>query len=331
MPDVWTHLICGQEVLASAEDRFKKMAHSKKRLFAFGCQGPDFLFYYNFHPWAGDRRAVILGNRIHHDKCGVYFRESLKYAKKNPDSVTVVYLMALMCHWCLDRVTHPFINYISGIYRGERFGERRLINNHKRVEAAIDALLAKRMLNVDVRRVPLHPQIHMGDMLPREIVYYYHYILPLVHGEMYEMLKGTDFLNKSYRDMISALKVLHDPRGVKRAIASIYDFVSLETKNLRYYFYSTPGKGDAFLNEEKRPWCHPMDSSERYTDSFIDLFHRGVSDSIEMIKLSMRYIYGECDEEEMNEKIMDISHSTGKPDYDFRPMRHFGPVLEGED
>ncbi|MFZ5650337.1 MAG: zinc dependent phospholipase C family protein [Bacillota bacterium] len=330
MPDVWTHLICGREVLASSEDRFRKMALDRKNLFAFGCQGPDFLFYRNYHPWAWDKRAAMLGNRIHHEKCGFFFRESLKYARKSPDDVTAVYLMGLMCHWCLDRATHPFINYISGMYQGEMPGERRLINNHKRVEAAIDVLLAKRMLNVDVRRVPLHPEIYLGERLPREVVSYYHYILPLVHGEMYGMLQGEDFLDNSYRDMISALRVLHDPRGVKRAVAVLYDAISLETKNMRYYFYGSPEKdGEAYLNEEKRIWCHPMDSSECYNDSFIDLFYRGVRESAGMIRLSMRYIYGECGEEEMDGRIIDISHSTGKPDSDLRHMRHFNPVLEG--
>lgn len=328
MPDVWTHLICGQEVLASSEDRFRKMACSKNKIFAFGCQGPDFLFYCNFHPWSGDRRAVSLGNGIHHEKCGMFFRESLKYARKNPDEVAVAYLMGLMCHWCLDRAAHPFINYISGIYQGEIHEERRLINNHKRVEAAIDSLMARRMLGVDVRRTPVHPEICIGDRLPPAVISYYRHILPLVHGEIYRRLEGVDFLNKSYRHMISALKVLHDPTGVKRAIASVYDAISLETKNMRYYFYSNPESGgDVYLNEEKRTWCHPMDYSEQHNDSFIDLFYSGVRDSVEMIKLSMRYIYGECGEDELAGKIFDISHSTGKPDSDLRPMRHFDPVL----
>lgn len=329
MPDVWTHLIFGQEVMASAEDRFRNLARLNDKVFAFGCQGPDFLFYCNFHPWARDRRAFMLGNRIHHEKCGVFFRESLKYVRENPDDGLVVYLMALMCHWSLDRAAHPFINYISGIHQGEPHGEKRLINNHKRVEAAIDALIAKRMLNIDVRRVPLHPQIYVGESLPAVIKSYYRYVLPQVHGDMYSKLEDTDFLDKSYRDMISALKVLHDPYGVKRAIASLYDAVSLEVKNMRYYFYCAPGRGgDVLLNPEKKQWCHPMDPSEIYNQSFMELFYSGVRDSLEMIKLSLGYIYGESGEEEMAGKITDISHSTGKPDSDLRPMRHFAPVLE---
>lgn len=55
MPNVWTHLLFGQEALAAAglgrsieEDRCR-------RLFNLGCQGPDFLFYHQF--FRGSPRA----------------------------------------------------------------------------------------------------------------------------------------------------------------------------------------------------------------------------------------------------------------------------------
>lgn len=330
MPDVWTHLICGREVLSSVEERFRKLAHSEIKLFYFGCQGPDFFFYYNFLPWVGDKRGIVLGNRIHHEKCGLFFRESLKYLKRNPNVKTTVYLMALMCHWCLDRTTHPYINYISGVFQGDGPGQEKVINNHKRVEAAIDALMAKRMLNIDVRRVPVHKEIFVGDSLPREIFSFYQHILPLVHRETYRKLEDPDFLNKSYRDMITALKVLHDPRGIKRAVAAAYDTFSAHLNNMRYYFYKSPeDNGEPYLNEKKCAWCHPMDSGERYTYSFPELFFKGVRESVEMINLSMGFISGEVDELEIEQTIMDISHSTGKPDIDIRPMRHFKPVCEG--
>lgn len=329
MPDVWTHLICGREVLASVEERFRKLANSEIKLYYFGCQGPDFFFYYNFLPWVGDKLGMALGNRIHHEKCGLFFRESLKYLKKTPHIKTTVYLMALICHWCLDRTTHPYINYISGVYQGEG-GQEKVFNNHKRVEAAIDALMAKRILNIDVKRVPVHNEIFVGDCLPGEILSFYQHILPLVHREYYEKLEGPDFLNKSYRDMITALKILHDPRGIKRMMAAAYDTFSMHLNNMRYYFYRSPeDNGEPYLNEKKCPWCHPMDSDEMYTYSFPELFSRSVMESVELINLSMGFISGEVGEMEIEQAITDISHSTGKPDIDIRPMLHFGPVLDG--
>lgn len=328
MPDVWTHIICGREVLTGVEEDFKKMALARKNLYFLGCQGPDLFFYYNFLPWDEDRRVFFLGNRIHHEKCGHFFRESLRYAKRKPDSTIIVYLVGLMCHWCLDRVTHPYINYISGIFQGHKSETRKLINNHKRVEAAIDVLMGLRYMQVNVKKTPAHREIWVGDSLPGEVVAFYRYILPMVFADSCEDLKNTDFINKSYRDMITALKVLYDPWGIKRSLASLYDVLSRDVLNLRYYFYRSPEKdSEAYLNEAKRDWCHPMDGKEVYNDSFPELFLKGVGESVELINLALRFIRGDAGEAEINQKLKDISHSTGKPESDTRTMKYFKPVL----
>ncbi|MHB8918017.1 MAG: zinc dependent phospholipase C family protein [Desulfocucumaceae bacterium] len=329
MPDVWTHIFCGREVLARVEDDFRKAARENMNLFNYGCQGPDFFFYYNFLPWDEDKRGFLIGNQMHQENSHIFFLESLNYLRRNPDPGTTVYLMAFVCHWCLDRVTHPYINYISGIYRGYKNEPKKLINNHKRVEAAIDVLMGLRLQNINVPMVPVHREIDVGESLPGEILGYYRYILPLVYRESYESMKGTEFVNKSYRDMITALRVLYDPWGVKRLLVSVYDFASKYTRNMRYFFYRAAERNaEAYLNEENRPWCHPFDPGEIYTDSFIDLFYRGVEESVEAVNLSLRYIRGEVGEAELCEIIKDVSYATGKPGQDRRAMVSFSPVLE---
>lgn len=327
MPDVWSHILCGQEVLAGAGESFRKMVQERKKIYFFGCQGPDFFYYYNFFPWKKNKRAVMLGCRIHHEKCGLFFRESLKYLKNNPNHEIIVYVMALISHWCLDRITHPYINYISGI-NSSNSESVILINNHKRVEATIDLLLARQMSNMELCRVPLYREIEFGDRLSEEIIAFYEYILPLIYGDSYRYLKGTDFLNKSYSHMISTLKVFYDPYGIKRNLAFVYDILSTKKMNIRYFFYKEPrGNVEEYLNEDHRPWCHPMDASEIYWYSFKDLFTKGVSESIELITLSLRFIREDVDEKEINNKINDISHSTGKTEGDMRAMRYFRPIF----
>lgn len=332
MPDVWTHIIGGREALAGVEEGFRKMAREGKKLFFLGCQGPDLFFYHNFLPWDDDKRVSFLGSRMHHEKCGLFYRESLRYARKNHDPGMVVYLMGLICHWCLDRSTHPYINYISGVYRGYRSENKKLINNHKRVEAAIDVLMGQRCLNIKVWKVPAHKELEVGESLPPGIEAFYRHMLAHFFADSLEDLNNTGFIGKSYRDMINALKVLHDPRGVKRALASLFDSLSKNSLNLRYYFYRPPERNpEAYLNEERRPWCNPMDRGEIYYDSFPDLFRRGVKESVEMVNLALRFLRGDAGEAEIDAKMEDISHTTGRPDSDTRPMIYFNPVLEGED
>ena len=329
MPDVWTHILCGREVLGRVEEGCGKTARERIKLFNLGCQGPDLFFYYDFLPWSGDRRVFDLGNQVHHQRCGLFFRESLHYARANPGAVIIVYLMGMICHWCLDRATHPYINYISGVYRGAAADSRKLINNHKRVEAAIDVLLGKRLLNLEVRKTPAHPEIEVGEKLPRDVLGLYRHVLPLVFPEAWADLAGTHFLNKSYRDMLSALRLLHDPRGVKRSLVAAYDRLSGGGLNLRYYFYRPPEKnGEAYLNDQKRPWCHPADPGEVRHESFMELFAVAVEEAARLINLSLGFIRGEAGEAEINQKIKDISYSTGRPVSDQSPLRCFDPLLE---
>lgn len=331
MPDLWTHIICGREVLAGMEERFEASGRDQN-LYFLGCQGPDMFFYHDYSPWSENNLVFALAGRIHHQRCGLFFRESLKYAKNNPGPGLTVYLAGLICHWCLDRATHPYINYISGVYRGNKNENRKLINNHKRVEAAIDVLMGLRIMGLRVWKVPVQKHIQVGDNLPGEIESFYRHVLPLVFPDRYQRLKGSDFVNESYRQMIRALKVLYDPWGAKRLLASLYDSLSGGAQNLRYYFFRPPGRGrEAYLNEKRRAWCHPMDAGEISTDSFADLFRRGVEDSVHLSGLALRYIRGEAGDGEINQKFVDISYSTGKPEADGRPMVYFSPVLEGED
>ncbi|MFZ5643184.1 MAG: zinc dependent phospholipase C family protein [Bacillota bacterium] len=328
MPDVWTHLICGWEVLKYVDKPFKKIARRDIKLYNFGLQGPDFFYYYNFLPWTGNKRAFAIGNMIHNEKCGLFFRKSLEYLKDNPDDRTIVYLMALMCHWCLDRVTHPFINFISGIPRGEGPGNEKLVNNHKRVEAAIDAILVKRFLNMDVRKVPVSTEFNIGPNLPGEVINLYKTVLPVVFGNEYRDYAGEELFQKSYRDMIKAHGVLYDPRGIKRFAASVYDVFSARVENTRHYFYRAPEKNtEPYMNEKKREWCHPMDPGECYSESFPELFQKGVEESVRTVNISMKYILEGADGEELEEVTQDISHSTGKACTDSREMVCFNPVL----
>ena len=69
MPDFWTHVIAGQEMInKSQNERLIALFDENKEIFNFATQGPDFFFYNNFWPWKKEKEGVNLGERLHNEQ-----------------------------------------------------------------------------------------------------------------------------------------------------------------------------------------------------------------------------------------------------------------------
>ncbi|MDZ7543944.1 hypothetical protein GNF83_22840, partial [Clostridium perfringens] len=62
MPNIWTHLLFGDEAMKAAGMSSWIEERKLRNLFYLGCQGPDFLFYHNFLPWKKDKTMNRIGS-----------------------------------------------------------------------------------------------------------------------------------------------------------------------------------------------------------------------------------------------------------------------------
>jgi hypothetical protein len=99
MPNIWTHLIFGQELLEKLQHEAMLRDTQLKRVFNLGCQGPDFLFYHNFWPWNRDKTMPQLGSGMHAKECGPFLLSLLKHVQgRGLYNPAVIYVLGFMAH-----------------------------------------------------------------------------------------------------------------------------------------------------------------------------------------------------------------------------------------
>lgn len=332
MPDVWTHLITGDRVSKGISRPGMTVINDHRSVFDFGCQGPDFFLYYDFWPWSRDKRGSTLGDAIHHEHCGAFFEQSFSYiaslAGSSDYHAGIAYGLGLLCHWALDRTTHPYIHYISGVHTSGDPSVAHLAGNHKRIEAIIDSLLVREYWGIATDQSPANQRFDLGATLPAYLANLYQRVIPVVYPDLWrEQAPGC--VAKSYRDMMTACRVLFDPTGIKKRALSWLQRVSGDHLHLSSYFY--PNRVNAsidYLNTHHLPWCHPADRQELSTASFGDLLDQAVTDGIAMANCTIDYLAGEFAHQDWLRTIGNLSFSTGK-DCDLPlELRYTQPILD---
>ena len=83
------------------------------RAFILGCNGPDPLYFYQmYNPW---RKFSLqdLAHRMHTEKTGLFLQNLFRFAQTNAQKD---YCLGFLCHYSLDSVMHPYVNYITTAY-----------------------------------------------------------------------------------------------------------------------------------------------------------------------------------------------------------------------
>ncbi|WP_031516571.1 zinc dependent phospholipase C family protein [Desulfofalx alkaliphila] len=329
MPDLWTHIITGEEIVADLPDnQCRLLIRRHLNLFRFGCQGPDFFLYYNFWPWLRDKRGTYFGEIIHLEQCGNFFQEIAAYINAITDTKLrnrlTVYLMGLICHWTVDRWAHPYIHYISGI--------KHPAGNHKRIEAAIDSILAHSRWKIDTSKTPVKPYIQLGSHLPQDINHLYMQVLNKLYLDKAPVKPTAELIDRCYRHMMQALDFFYDPWGIKRRLLTGFDFITGSKINARYYIYRPVDcLKDDYLNEGRQGWCHPCDKNECYDYSLHQLLATARREAVTIINGTWQLLNSKQvnikNTEQLTALFPNISFNTGKDTADKRPLLYTNPLL----
>lgn len=330
MPDMWTHILCGNEALeALADSRYKALLQHYRKLFNFGTQGPDFLYYYHLWSLFKSAEARRYGSMLHRSKTSSFLLESvsfLKHYKKKGAAYLLVYLSGFMCHFALDRITHPYIYYRSGAYDREVPQTLKYNIYHKRLELIIDTLLLKEKRGVEACQTPADSEIDTGPYLPRIISLYYQYMFNRVYQEHIDI----SIIDQAYGDMKSQLKFITGTNKTKEYFIGFLD--GMINPNLRLSqiaAYPSEMEDDKdYLNKQHSEWIHPCDDKEKSTLGFLDLYGQAVEESKAMIQGTFDYLAGKKSLEDLRPLFPNVSCLTGKPLDTNAPMKYFNCIFE---
>jgi len=221
MPDFWTHILGGELVLKDLDDEYiKNKIRGNRKLFYFGCQGPDFFLYNDFWPWKKNKRGPEAGKMIHESDFRDFFSCSMDYIKLDNLETLHVYFYGVLCHYVFDKCLHPFI-----------YARTKNFKEHKILESSLDILLVSKLWQERAYKLPPVRAIDIGSELPVEIEEYYRYLL----STLFDYSPRVDFINDSYVDMKKVMSIFYSPQKYKRIAIKILN--KLLPMDISIYMY----------------------------------------------------------------------------------------------
>ncbi|MFD0697028.1 zinc dependent phospholipase C family protein [Paenibacillus sp. GCM10027628] len=310
MPNIWTHLIFGQELLTQMGHQHVLNDKQLRQVFSLGCQGPDFLFYHNFLPWQKDKRLNQLGSRMHTDACGPFLLELIGQVQgRGLYNPAVMYVLGFLTHHILDRNMHPYVFYKSGFKKW----------NHQRFEIIMDTIIVKQKRGLQTWKTPVWKEIYVGDAFPLGIVPALAHAASLHYPDIAASLTENDW-NDAYRDMIRAQRLFHDPKGFKRVLTLGQIAPLVYTKK--------PAPLD-YMNEAKEVWNCPTSLEETYTFSVWDLWDIAIEDGQTVLQAAIEALQNGLPShlEALQDVLGNRSYETGKPCESGLEIVHVQPII----
>lgn len=311
MPDLISHLLCGEKVLDELEDSIRNNIVCYRKIFNLGTQGPDIFYYSRVWPWMKNNGSCKIANTMHSKNTGGFFIESFKYLKSMDKTSKEYkqlfsYLCGFICHYILDSTTHPYIFYFST----SKSGRKRFSNYHKKMEVIIDVLLLDMLKKENAYLIKISDMIEISEDSINSLTSFYKSVLKSV----YAIDVSEEAVQYAFKDITRVMRFMYDTKGIKRGFVK-----SVETLLGKKGMYSSAiypkkvGDNKDYLNLNHIEWVHPCNSTKVYTDSFVDLFNRAISKSSNLISKAVSYLNDNDDENYIKEAFKNVSYNTNLP------------------
>lgn len=312
MPDLICHYAFGQAFLTALSETERQRLLQDAPLFAFGCNGPDMFYYYHMLPWkkqTHDADVHQLGDIMHGSEINRFFQACLTYLKEHPDHpASRAYLTGFFCHYFLDRSAHPYIFYRSGVQDGTA---NTAVYScwHKRFEVAIDERILPLQLHTDIRHFCPADLLVLKDEAIKEI----HAALHRIMKQAYGIDLDYSVLRESIRDFHQSIRLLYSKKPYKKNLVLWLEHTLHLKPLISSAMYAVQDEPYDYLNEQHTPWRHPCHPEEIHTESFLDLYQRGLHDMLRFYHDLSAFLQGEQTEDALLEQIGNRCFDTDEP------------------
>lgn len=211
MPACLTHSQFAQEV----QERMN-LTSLEPAAYAWGAQGPDFLFCHRYIQAAVRKETDNLqkfGSALHKTQPSLTLSAMRDFLARHPDSTYRSYVLGFLCHYALDSTVHPYVNARAKALAQERPWEN-TSTMHCGIEASLDTIILRwktGKLPSEVKLVSCFPK---NEGVQRKIACLYREVLFSVYGtdvSQEELFRAT----KNARSIFSATT---DRSGLKRMV-----------------------------------------------------------------------------------------------------------------
>jgi hypothetical protein len=135
------------------------------------------------------------------------------------------------------------------------------------------------------------------------------------------------FARGAYKDMVKAIKLLHDPTGIKVNILRFIEKILAYKMEYSSVIYQKTNNLIDYMNCRKMHWVHPCNKDEIFNSSFYELYEDGVKDGSTMITKASEYLLGSLDRSELESAFPNLSYLTGKFIHENNEIKYFKPIF----
>lgn len=209
---------------------------------------------------------------MHTNRTGIFLLELVKQAKKDQSKEMFSYLSGYLCHYALDKNTHPLINQLAGKEN----------NKHEAIERRLDRIMLEKQ-GMTLKNRPITKK-YFPAFLPEEMKPALNSAFENVYGwhESWHLLK-TSFIHMKWYHYITEDPTKLFDKTIGRMIPK--------------------AKGLSFQTN-----CFELESY----DWFWPVFETSINEAINFISKSYEYFSGKISEKELSECIGNRSYSTGE-------------------
>lgn len=324
MPSIFTHAIFAEDVYQHLSlENIVKMIEKNQSLFYMGSSGPDFLFYHHALPWESYKGHTLskLGSMVHAGHVDDFYKEAItciqQQKHKDIQERMFVYLLGHLCHWALDKTTHPYIYYRTGDCKGQS------ASYHHRLEAMIDTKMLALKKQCTVKEFPAYDIVKTDREILQAISRIY---VPIANKIFHTELKVSQ-VKEALQSWYDVLKLFHDPKDKKYKLLNVLEERMHKKWKFSGYIIRSKVEDELdILNESHQVWVHPCDDTLQYIASFLDLYETAQEEVIEVIKKVYACVYENESFDEVRALLKNASYDSGMSDV--CDMQYFDIIFE---
>ena len=254
----------------------------------YGAQGPDFLFSHKV--WLtliGGDNLYALGSALHSCNTSEFFAAAKEYIENEPcdKGVATSFIYGFLCHYALDRNTHPLIYSVQEAYT-KAYGLENAVafSIHNIIEYNIDTMLLRSEMGIsDGRAFNNSSVIPDDEHVIEEMSRLMAYVVPRTIGHQ----ASVEDYKEGFRHMILTQKILYDPKGLKRGILGIPQKPLFKITGPLLVGMLRQKKCDSdwdYMNLTHKEWSMVYAPERKSTASFMDLYRASQQDAVELVK-----------------------------------------------
>ncbi len=281
MPSSFVHRYIGLDTLNRLNDKPKAIITKRVNNYIVYCQYTDPLYFY--HILIHKNKVIELGHILHRENVYRNLSYLINANKQNKDDELFTLISGFITHYKADSICHPYINYLA-------YNDDDLLRTDKHFE--IETYLDNYYLNK--REKMIYNQDNNTSLI---FNYHKEPIVIETINNLFKEYYNVNNMGKKYYSSLRQMKfvfnyIRHDKYGIKRKIYRLLDKNKFRVRRTEYLSYNFPLDNDEYyLNNKHREWYNVRLKNIKRYESFPDLYHQVVKESIYIINELYEYIY----------------------------------------